>query len=51
MMHAARARMRARQIRPHRDMQFGRRTALAHLIDMDDVLGVVRIRIFTHLAS
>ena len=49
MMHAARARLRRWQIRAHRDMQFGGRTALAHLIDMHHIGIGIRHRIIAHV--
>ena len=35
MVHPAGARLGARQVRLDRDVQLGRRPALAHLVDMD----------------
>src|SRR4051812_37598268 len=37
-MHGARALLRDRQARLHRDVKLRRRTALAHLVDVDRVL-------------
>ena len=44
-MHAAGAGVRRREIRPHRDVQLGRRPLLAHLIDVNGIALRLRMRI------